>query len=126
MLFCFHWLLLFRFGGLIGVNDRSPCLQCGRSCLCCGAMSNSYSLRFVSDFVMILSILMNLLEEWSDGLKQCGATDNTACASRYAWACVLHDVCTSGAVLGRDLLSGSLPLNFLYGFTMSLRPPLNL
>ena len=23
MLFCFHWLLLFRFGGLIGVNDRS-------------------------------------------------------------------------------------------------------
>jgi hypothetical protein len=49
--------------------------------------------------ILFYTGVMNLLEEWSDGLKQCGATDNTTCASRYAWACVLHDVCTSGAVL---------------------------
>jgi hypothetical protein len=52
--------------------------------------------------------VMSLLEESINGSEQCGATDNTTCASWYAWACVLHDVRTSGAVLGGDLLSGIL------------------
>jgi hypothetical protein len=37
----------------------------------------------------------------------CLATDNPACASRYAWTCVLHHLRASGAVLGRDLLPGT-------------------
>jgi len=36
---------------------------------------------------------MNFFEVLSNGLKQYGTTDNTTCASRYAQASVLHDIC---------------------------------